>query len=95
MDFAAAFGGAPDGDDAWAFELPERFNGAFGGTNGGVLTALSVFVARRATGRRVTGGTSAAACLWCCSTAGGTTASGMTTSNAGLNRWPVCPRVCH
>ena len=52
MDFAAAFGGAPDGDDAWAFELPERFNGAFGGTNGGVLTALSVFVARRATGRR-------------------------------------------
>jgi hypothetical protein len=54
MDFATAFGGAPLADGAWQFELEERFNGAFGGTNGGALSALSVFVARSATGRRPT-----------------------------------------
>lgn len=54
MDFATAFGGRPLEEGAWRFELEERFNGAFGGTNGGVLTALSVFVARSGSGRRAT-----------------------------------------
>jgi acyl-coenzyme A thioesterase PaaI-like protein len=52
MDLVMAFGGQPLADGAWLFELGERWNGAFGGTNGGVLSALSVFAARRASGRR-------------------------------------------
>jgi acyl-coenzyme A thioesterase PaaI-like protein len=47
------FKGAPIGaEGTWSFELETPFNGAFGGTNGGVLSALSVFVARSMTGRR-------------------------------------------
>jgi len=37
----------------WTFEIDKRFNGAFGGTNGGVLSAISVHVARQLSGRRV------------------------------------------
>lgn len=33
-------------DGRWTFELEERFNGAFGGTNGGVAAAVSLHAAR-------------------------------------------------
>lgn len=33
-------------DGCWTFELEERFNGAFGGTNGGVAAAVSLHAAR-------------------------------------------------
>jgi acyl-coenzyme A thioesterase PaaI-like protein len=47
------FNGAPlSAEGSWSFELEAPFNGAFGGTNGGVLSALCVFVARSLTGRR-------------------------------------------
>jgi acyl-coenzyme A thioesterase PaaI-like protein len=52
--FQETFGGIRDSEqeDAWSFELDKRFNGAFGGTNGGVLSAISIFVARQVSGRR-------------------------------------------
>lgn len=36
----------PVGADVWQFEVDERFNGAFGGTNGGVAAAISLYAAR-------------------------------------------------
>jgi len=36
------------GEQSWSFNLVEAFNGAFGGTNGGLLAALCVFCARHA-----------------------------------------------
>ena len=44
--FLETFGGRKQNDTQWSFELERRFNGAFGGTNGGVLSAISVYVAR-------------------------------------------------
>ena len=59
VDFLTVFSGAPpasrtSGQYAWRFDLDKRFNGAFGGTNGGVLSAISVYAARRQSGRRPT-----------------------------------------
>jgi hypothetical protein len=39
-------------EETWTFDIDERFNGAFGGTNGGVLSAISVHVARELSSRR-------------------------------------------
>ncbi len=50
--FLETFGGRRQGDAQWSFELEHRFNGAFGGTNGGVLSAISIHVARLETERR-------------------------------------------
>ncbi|MCZ6640918.1 MAG: thioesterase family protein [Gammaproteobacteria bacterium] len=50
--FLDTFAGRKRSDSLWSFELEEHFNGAFGGTNGGVLSALSVYVARVETERR-------------------------------------------
>ena len=36
----------PVGAGVWQFEVDERFNGAFGGTNGGVAAAISLYAAR-------------------------------------------------
>ena len=56
MDFATRLGGNPSSNGVWNFELTEELNGGFGGTNGGVLAALCVFVARQASpGRQVCG----------------------------------------
>lgn len=52
--FAELFGATLDEDGDWNFELTERFNGAFGGTNGGTLTALSIYVARQLSARQPT-----------------------------------------
>lgn len=46
MNFAECFGGVKQTAGDWQFELKENINGAFGGTTGGVLAALTVFVAR-------------------------------------------------
>jgi len=45
-EFADVFRAQRRTDDAWEFELEERFNGAFGGTNGGVAAAVSLWAAR-------------------------------------------------
>lgn len=50
--FLEAFAGRASDDSQWTFDLDERFNGAFGGTNGGVLSAISLYVARNESGRR-------------------------------------------
>jgi acyl-coenzyme A thioesterase PaaI-like protein len=56
MKFAECFGGVKRGDGDWQFQLDETINGAFGGTTGGVLAALTVHAARDfAPGWRVTG----------------------------------------
>lgn len=56
MKFADCFDGSKRGDGDWQFELNETINGAFGGTTGGVLAALTVHVARDfAPGWRVSG----------------------------------------
>ncbi len=52
--FSDLFAATTGDDGVWTFELAERFNGAFGGTNGGTLTALSVYVARQISGRQPT-----------------------------------------
>ena len=51
MEVFAGVRGTDQGD-GWSFTLDRRFNGAFGGTNGGVLSAISVYVARQLSGRR-------------------------------------------
>ncbi len=48
--FRELFQGDQTSDTEWTFQLAEKFNGAFGGTNGGVLSAISVFVARTTSG---------------------------------------------
>lgn len=53
-EFAELFAASRGDDGVWTFELMERFNGAFGGTNGGTLTALSVYVARQISARQPT-----------------------------------------
>lgn len=56
MKFADCFSGEKHGEGEWQFELDESINGAFGGTTGGVLAALAVYVARDMTpGRQVAG----------------------------------------
>lgn len=59
MDFCTRFGGSPSSDGAWNFELGEELNGGFGGTNGGVLAALSVYVARQTSPERHVAGADA------------------------------------
>jgi len=46
MNFEERFGAAALNDNAWQFKLKEDWNGGFGGTTGGVLSALTVFAAR-------------------------------------------------
>jgi len=46
VKFTECFGGIKRGDGDWQFQLDETVNGAFGGTTGGVLAALTVHVAR-------------------------------------------------
>lgn len=46
MNFEERFGGTALGDNAWQFDLKADWNGGFGGTTGGVLSALTVFAAR-------------------------------------------------
>ena len=53
--FAETFSGTRLDDQTWTFELDERFNGAFGGTNGGVLSAISIHAACDLSGRRPAG----------------------------------------
>lgn len=56
MKFADFFDGSRQSPGDWRFDLPDSVNGAFGGTNGGVLAALAVHVARDvAPGRRAAG----------------------------------------
>lgn len=50
--FLETFGGRRQSATQWTFELEQHFNGAFGGTNGGVLSAISVHVARLEAKRR-------------------------------------------
>ena len=44
--FLETFGGSASERGRWTFNLDKRFNGAFGGTNGGVLSAISLYAAR-------------------------------------------------
>ena len=46
MNFSERLRGTEQNDGEWQFDLAEELNGAFGGTNGGALAALCVFVAR-------------------------------------------------
>jgi len=46
MRFEERFGGRALDDSGWQFDLKEDWNGGFGGTTGGVLSALTVFAAR-------------------------------------------------
>jgi acyl-coenzyme A thioesterase PaaI-like protein len=46
MKFDERFGGIALDGNAWQFDLKENWNGGFGGTTGGVLSALTVFAAR-------------------------------------------------
>ncbi len=50
--FRQLFRATQTSDTEWTFDLAEEFNGAFDGTNGGVLSAICVFVARSTSGRR-------------------------------------------
>lgn len=50
--FLKTFGGQKHSEERWSFELDQRYNGAFGGTNGGVLSAISIHAARLTTQRR-------------------------------------------
>lgn len=57
--FPETFGGRHVADGIWTFDLDAAFNGGFGGTNGGVLAALCVFVARDAAPGRIVCGVDA------------------------------------
>jgi len=46
MKFLDCFPGKLKEKGVWSFQLEKKYNGAFGGTNGGVLSAVSVHVAR-------------------------------------------------
>lgn len=46
MNFRERLRGSPRQNGEWQFDLDEEFNGGFGGTNGGTLAAVCVFVAR-------------------------------------------------
>lgn len=46
MNFTECFNGKKIEDGYFTFQLKENMNGGFGGTNGGVLAALCVFVSR-------------------------------------------------
>lgn len=48
MKFLDCFPGELQEKGIWSFDLEKKYNGAFGGTNGGVLSAVSVHVARHA-----------------------------------------------
>ena len=48
MKFVERLQGAPESDGVWRFDLAEELNGGFGGTNGGVLAAISLHAARGA-----------------------------------------------
>ena len=46
MNFLERFAGRRCGDHLWEFQLATEVNGGFGGTNGGVLAAICINVAR-------------------------------------------------
>jgi len=46
MDFCERLRGSQQQNGEWQFDLAEELNGGFGGTNGGTLAAVCVFVAR-------------------------------------------------
>jgi len=46
MKFLDCFPGQKQSQGLWSFDLEKKYNGAFGGINGGVLSAISVHVAR-------------------------------------------------
>ena len=48
MNFSERLRGTQQTDGEWQFDLDEELNGAFGGTNGGALASICVFVARSA-----------------------------------------------
>ena len=53
MNFSERLRGAQQPDGEWQFDLAEELNGGFGGTNGGTLAAVCVFVARSTAAPRI------------------------------------------
>jgi acyl-coenzyme A thioesterase PaaI-like protein len=53
MNFRERLRGSPQQNGEWQFDLDEEFNGGFGGTNGGTLAAVCVFVARDIAPQRI------------------------------------------
>jgi acyl-coenzyme A thioesterase PaaI-like protein len=53
MEFAQRIPGTQTAACEWQFDLAEELNGGFGGTNGGMLAAVCLFVARSAAPDRV------------------------------------------
>tara|TARA_R110002072_G_scaffold171703_4_gene325412 strand:+ start:19853 stop:20626 length:774 start_codon:yes stop_codon:yes gene_type:complete len=47
MNFLEMYSGSKIESGIWSFDLGKEFNGAFGGTNGGVLAAVAVHVAKQ------------------------------------------------
>lgn len=56
MTFVERLRGQAGADGEWRFDLGEELNGAFGGTNGGTLAAICVFVARSHAPSRIPAG---------------------------------------
>jgi len=56
MKFAERIRGVQTSDGEWQFDLAEELNGGFGGTNGGTLAAVCLFVARGVAPGRVPAG---------------------------------------
>jgi acyl-coenzyme A thioesterase PaaI-like protein len=56
MKFIERIPGLEQENGEWQFELAEELNGAFGGTNGGALAAICVFVGRAAARGRIPAG---------------------------------------
>ena len=46
MNFSERIRGTKQDNNTWQFDLAEELNGGFGGTNGGTLAAVCVFIAR-------------------------------------------------
>ena len=56
MNFIERIPGTRQADGEWQFDLAEELNGGFGGTNGGVLAAVCVHVARSSASGRLPAG---------------------------------------
>ncbi len=56
MNFVERLRGQPGDDGEWRFDLTEELNGGFGGTNGGTLAAVCVYVARSISPSRIPAG---------------------------------------
>lgn len=59
MNFQERIRGHATENGEWEFDLAEELNGGFGGTNGGTLAAVCVYVARAATPGRIPAGVDA------------------------------------